>query len=213
MDPNTCSLHINGSQGVYLSLVLPFLCPLSHFDLSHPPCELEESGSAQFTLIWKTRWPGLKGPVQHVLPQPPIQCVFSKGGSCMLAQCYKKCSLLLQYGLGGIGYPSVPQVSHSSISSRGKSESLIWQCLIILIAQGTSKTSTVNHGCFKTINSSVFANSWGRKLIFPENTETDGSSVNARISLRILLTWNSFGQFRTSGVNMGDGNEKFLECI
>lgn len=100
----------------------------------------------------------------------------------------KKCLLLLHCGLGDIGYPSVPQVSHSSMSSGGKSESLIWQYLIILIAQGTGKTSTVNHGWFKTINSSIFANSWGRKLIFPENTETDGSSVNARISLRILLT-------------------------
>lgn len=49
-------------------------------------------------------------------------------------------------------------------------------------------------------------------MIFPENIEADGSGVNARITLQILLTGNLFGQFRTSGVNMGEGNEKFLEC-
>lgn len=147
-------------------------------------------------------------------PPPHIQYVFSKWGFCMLAQHYEEvftavvvCPLRHRISFNSLGF------SLQHLSSRGKSESLIWQYLITLITQGKRKTSTINHGYFKTINSSIFANSWGRKLFFPENTEADGSSVNARISLQILLTWNSFGQFRTSGVNMGEGNEKFLECI
>ena len=147
-----------------------------------------------------------------MVPHPIVTISFQNEVLACWHSVTKKCLLLLQCVLWDIGYPSVPQVSHSSISSRRKSESLIWQYFIILIAHGTSKTSTDNHGCLKTINLSIFANSWGRKLIFPENTEADGSSVSARISLKILLTWNSFGQFRTSGVNMGEGNEKFLEC-
>lgn len=86
------------------------------------------------------------------------------------------------------GNVSIPQVSHSGIYRRREIESLIWSYLTVLTTQDARKASTFNHRCFKTVDPSVFANSWGRKLIFPENTEADGSSVNARISLQILLT-------------------------
>lgn len=43
-------------SGEYIpALVPPFLQSLLHFDFHGHHCELEESGSAQFPLIWKTR--------------------------------------------------------------------------------------------------------------------------------------------------------------
>lgn len=165
-------------------------------------------------MLWKTRRLVFKGPLQCVLAQSPsshsaylVKTGFLHAGTALWSVCCQ-----LQYVPRDVWNISVLQVSHSSIHQRRKIESLIWSYLTILTTQDTSKASTFNHGCFKTVDSSAFANSWGRKLIFPENTEADGSSVNARISLQILLTWNSFGQLRTSGVNMGEGNEKFLEC-